>query len=97
MKKYIIFFLIIFILFIGYFAIFGKNGLIQARKLKKEKEKISQTINNIKKENSKLIYEIDKLRSNDKYIEEIARKELGLVKKDELIYRFSNNEKRKRR
>ena len=97
MKKYIIFFLIIFILFIGYFAIFGKNGLIQARKLKKEKEKISQTINNIKKENSKLIDEIDKLRSNDKYIEEIARKELGLVKKDELIYRFSNNEKRKRR
>ncbi|MBW1972693.1 MAG: septum formation initiator family protein [Deltaproteobacteria bacterium] len=97
MKKYIIFFLIVFILFIGYFAIFGKNGLIQARKLKKEKEKISQTINNIKKENSKLIDEIDKLRSNDKYIEEIARKELGLVKKDEFIYRFSNNEKRKRR
>jgi cell division protein FtsB len=38
--------------------------------------------------NSALRQEIKSLRSDRRYIEDIARRELGMVKADELVYQF---------
>ena len=43
-------------------------------------------------ENRKLKEEARRLQSERKYIEEIARKELGMVKEGEIIYQFDTTE-----
>ena len=46
-------------------------------------------------ENRKLREEVRRLQHEKRYIEEIARKELGMVKEGEIIYQFdSPNEKK---
>jgi len=46
-------------------------------------------------ENQKLREEVRRLQHEKRYIEEIARKELGMVKEGEIIYQFdSPNEKK---
>jgi cell division protein FtsB/cell division protein DivIC len=42
----------------------------------------------LEEENQKLKEEVKRLQSDKRYIEEIARKELGMVKEGEIIYRF---------
>ena len=42
----------------------------------------------IEEENRKLKEEVRRLQHEKRYIEEIARKELGMVKEGEIIYQF---------
>jgi cell division protein FtsB/cell division protein DivIC len=42
----------------------------------------------MEEENRKLKEEVRRLQTERKYIEEIARKELGMVKEGEIIYQF---------
>ena len=42
----------------------------------------------LERENQKLREEVKRLKSDKRYIEEIARKELGMVKEGEIIYQF---------
>ena len=46
-------------------------------------------------ENLKLKEEVKRLQQDKRYIEEIARKELGMVKEGEVIYQFDLSETRK--
>jgi cell division protein FtsB len=50
-------------------------------------EAIKASTERIKRENETLKKEIKLLQSDDKYIEKIAREELGLVREDEVIYK----------
>ena len=49
----------------------------------------------MEEENRKLREEVRRLQHEKRYIEEIARKELGMVKEGEIIYQFDspNDEK----
>jgi cell division protein FtsB len=49
----------------------------------------------LEEENQKLKEEVKRLRSDKRYIEEIARKELGMVKEGEIIYQFDSPSKGK--
>ena len=40
----------------------------------------------------KLLEQIDRLQKDKEYIETVARRELNLIKKDEIIYRFDQNQ-----
>ncbi len=71
-----------------FFAFFGDKGLLQVYRLRGELEEIERVNAELRTENDKLRAEIDNLRTNKKYIEELARRELGLVKKGEIIYQF---------
>jgi len=49
----------------------------------------------MEEENRRLREEMKRLQNEKRYIEEIARKELGLVKEGEIIYQFdSSNDKK---
>jgi cell division protein FtsB len=71
-----------------FFAFFGNKGLLQVYRLKKELKEIERGNTELQRENKRLRAEIENLRTNKKYIEELARRELGLVKKGELVYQF---------
>jgi cell division protein FtsB len=67
------------------FIVFGENGLSDLYRLKKQKENLSQKNDELKKENISFYREIERLKHDPRYVEDVARKELGVIGKDEVI------------
>jgi len=61
---------------------------LQVYRMRSELKEIERVNMELRRENERLRVEIDNLRTNKKYIEELARRELGLVKKGEIVYQF---------
>ncbi|MCJ7493105.1 MAG: septum formation initiator family protein [Deltaproteobacteria bacterium] len=62
---------------------------MQIYHLKEEREKIKIATGRLSEENRKLAQQIERMKKNKKEeVERIAREELGLVKKGEIIYKF---------
>ncbi len=93
-KNYIIILLLVVLLsLITYQTIFGEKGLIHLNQLEDELKNIKEISNNHRLENKLLREEIDLLKYNNLYIEEKARKELGLIKNKEIIYHIKKKNK----
>ena len=69
---------------IGYF--FSSNYRI-LRRYKEEVAKLDQIVAELDKENSLLKKEVEELKYNPLYVERIARRELGMIRPGETIYR----------
>ncbi len=67
---------------------FSDRGLVKLYKMEMKRQTYLDRIDALKKENQKLMREIERLRHDPSYVERLAREELGLVKEDEIIYRF---------
>jgi cell division protein FtsB len=67
------------------FIVLGENGLTDLYKLKIKKENLSKKTDELKKENISLYREIERLKNDPRYVEDVARKELGVIGKDEMI------------
>jgi cell division protein FtsB len=76
------------ILFILYFTVFGERGLLRIYRLNQEKQEIEKKAREMKDENDRLKREIEALKTDRRYLENIARKDFGLVRKNEIIYQF---------
>jgi cell division protein FtsB len=76
------------LLFILFFTVFGEKGLLRIYGMKQEKERIEQKVVELRDENQNLRLSIEALRTDRHQIERIARKELGLVRPNEVIYQF---------
>jgi cell division protein FtsB len=79
--------------FILYFTIFGERGLLRIYHLNKEKQLVQQRLESIKAENSKLVREVEALQNDRRYLESIARRDFGMVRKNEIIYQFPPQQK----
>ena len=79
---------LVLIVFMLGLAVFGEKGLLRAFQYKKQKETLEQEMRQLEATNTALRQEIDKLRNDRRYIEGIARKELGMVRADEMVYQF---------
>ncbi len=87
-KKYL-FYLVGFIAIVLFFIIFGGRSLMQIYHLKEEREKIRIANARLRAENEKLAAQIERMKNNKKEeVEKIAREELGLVRKGEVVYQF---------
>ena len=71
----------------------GQHGLIDLYKMQQEKGRYLANINDLKEKSRILTAEIRRLREDPKYFESVARRELGLVKANEIIYRFGQGQK----
>jgi cell division protein FtsB len=56
--------------------------------MQKEKEESGILVEELKEKNRELIAEIRRLKGDPQYLQSVARKELGLVRENEVIYRF---------
>jgi cell division protein FtsB len=79
--------LLLVLLMLG-FALFGEKGVLRVIQSGRQKAVLKEEVRRLEEVNSALHKEIDALRSDRRYIENIARRELGMVKQDELIYQF---------
>ena len=68
-----------------FFIIFGEHGLIDLNSLKNERNQLAEKSKELTRKNLSLSVEIDRLKHDPKYIENVARQELGMVGEDELI------------
>ncbi len=76
-----------------FFIIFSEHGLVDLNTLKKERNQLAEKKELLGHENLTLSAEIDRLQHDAKYIESIARQELGMVGQDELILKPQSSPK----
>jgi cell division protein FtsB len=82
-------YLVIFLFIMALLIAFGNNGLID-NLIMKEKLNIMKDANvQLAAENNQLKREISLLRNSPHHIESSARNELGMVRNNELIYKFA--------
>lgn len=67
------------------FIMFSDSGLADLFKLRSERDRLLQENARLKRENLTMYRMIERLKNDPEYIESIARKELGMIKKDEVI------------
>ncbi len=75
--------------FILFFTVFGERGLLRIYEMKREKQRIEQRVGELRIENQKLATTVEALHSDRHQLERIARKDLGLVQPNEVIYQFA--------
>jgi cell division protein FtsB len=68
-------------------AVWGDHGLIHVLRLQALQHEQEQTAFELQQRNEHLRQHIQRLQSDDHYLEQLARERLGLVKKGEIIYR----------
>lgn len=74
---------------------FGKRGFIHLYHMEKERQAYLLKIRELEEANEELMEEIRKLKNDSDYIEATARRELGLVRDNEMIFRFSEESRSK--
>lgn len=70
-------------------AIYGDHGLIHLLRMRGEQQELEHLAFDLQQRNEQLHQQIRRLQTDDWYVEKLARERLGLVKKDEVIYRVT--------
>ncbi len=71
------------------FALFGEKGILQALQYTRHKNALQAEVDKQTAIAAELRSEIDALRNDLRAVENIARRELGMVKDDEIVYQFT--------
>lgn len=74
--------------------IFGERGLLHLYRAELARQEYIEKIRQLSEQNQIMLHEIEKLRNNMEYIEYLARTELNMVKKNEIIYKFGKQSER---
>ena len=75
-----------FLLVIG----LGDRGAVDLYQLRLRKARLDASNLELRKKNRTLYRSIQRLKNDVEFIETIARNELGMVAKDEVVYQFRN-------
>ena len=68
-----------------FFIVFSERGLADLNWLRKEKMSLREQNDRVARQNEELSIDIDRLKNDPDYIEQIARRELGMIGRDEMI------------
>ncbi len=85
--------ILIIILVVSWLA-FGDRGFKWVYTMEKERQEYLERIKKLEAANDELREEIDRLKYDREYIETEARRSLGLLKENEIIYKFNEEEKK---
>lgn len=69
------------------------NGLLSVFSAKSQLRKVQAETDELSKENGVLEAEISKMKNDPAYLEEVARRDFGLLKPNERVFDFSRHEK----
>ena len=76
------------VIFVVAAAAFGNKGFLDVWRLKKDRDNILTYNKTLEAENKDLEEKIRRLKTDKRYIAYVARKELGMIGKDEIMYKF---------
>lgn len=68
--------------------LFGRDGAASLLALRAERQRLGEQAVALLQQNADLRDQIERLRTDDRFLESFARRELGFVRPDEVVYRF---------
>ena len=71
-------------------AIAGERGLLQTARVRREYQQLTESVARLRRENRQLALQADRLRHDPAAIEELARRELGLIRPGEQLFIFAD-------
>jgi cell division protein FtsB len=83
---------VLLLLLVG-FALFGDKGVLRLLKTYNHRTDLQLKVEQLVTENQRLKETIEALQNDHATIERIARQELGMVRKDEIVYQFPKQTK----
>ena len=89
-KKGLLILLVGLTLLVWYFALFGEKGVVKIIQLRRERDRILSEVRWIQQENKRLKDEVRRLREDPNYLESVARRDLGLIKENEILFIFED-------
>jgi len=87
--------LVLIFMLLVYLFVQGDKGFLKYIELSREKKNVIKRIEAMRHEQKALQAEIDKLKTNENYIEKVAREELFMAKKGEKVYKISQPQQKK--
>jgi len=82
--------LIAAILWVATSVVVGDDGVAHLLRLRGEQRQLGEKAVRLLQGNAALRQRIDALRTDDRVLEGVVRRELGLVRPNETVYRFGN-------
>lgn len=76
---------LVLLVMLGY-AIFGERGVVRIMQAERQKQQLQARLDELQQEQQLLKDEIERLRHDRDYWEQLAREKLGMVREGELIY-----------
>ena len=73
--------------------VFGDQGVADLKMMQMEQKRLVEKNRRLFTENQALYRSIDRLENDLEYIENVARQELGMIGKDELVFKMKKNGK----
>jgi len=67
-------------------ALVGDRGVFETMRVKREQEALAASIAALKRENASMAEQIRRLRSDPRAVEEAARRDLGYLRRGELVF-----------
>jgi cell division protein FtsB len=77
------------------FTLFGENGLADFFRMKTQRDILLKQNDELIRENLSLYREIERLKNDPEYVENVARNELGVIGKDEVVIKVGKGKKGK--
>lgn len=74
-------------------VVFGDNGWLELSRMRATHARLIRENENLVRLNLQTVRTIDRLQNDPKYIENIARRELGMIRGDELVFIFRSDQK----
>lgn len=95
-KQNILLSMVILILFSLFFLIIlGDDGLVDFVLIKGERDRLVEQNKKLNQKNFVMYREIDRLKNDPKFVENVVRQELGVIGKDELIFKTDKKRNKK--
>lgn len=73
--------------------VLGDNGVLELLRLQDTRQTLRKENADLSRENLQLYRTIDRLQNDSAYVENVARRELGMIRADELIFQFPTHAK----
>ncbi len=73
---------------VAYSAVAGHDGVTHLLALRAERQRLGEEAVALLQQNTSLRDQVKRLKADDRFLESIARRELGLVRPNEVVYRF---------
>jgi cell division protein FtsB len=92
--KKVLLYSVLIVAVVGAWSVFGPYGALKYYGVAKELDEILAENEQLREANTALHEEINRLKNDPVYLEEVARRQFGLIKKNEVIYEFPEKKKR---
>ncbi|MFA6499976.1 MAG: septum formation initiator family protein [Desulfurivibrionaceae bacterium] len=93
-RKKVLLYSVLIVTVVGVWSVFGPYGALKYYGVAKELNEVLTQNEELREANTGLQQEINKLKKDPVYLEEVARRQFGLIKKNEVIYEFPEKKKR---